>query len=163
MRAIALACFIAALSPLAADADDAAPVDLGFLAGEWVIHDATGETIGWSRIDEQADNAVLFEIRTIGDKKGQPLWFVNSEADGDWEQLFLGPTGAVRAFSAQSQTGAWPMVLGSSVTLADGTPAQFRMTIIKADDDHSRRTLEISKDAGASWTTIFDYDYRRRK
>lgn len=156
---LSLLCLGAAILSGAAAAE---PVDLGFLSGSWTIHDGTGEKIGWSRIEEQADNAVLFEIRTIGDKEGQPLWFVNSEQDGDWEQLFLGPAGAVRAFKAQSQAGAWPMILGSTVTLKDGTPAQFRMTISKTDDAHTRRVLEMSKDGGATWATVFDYDYRRK-
>ena len=151
----------AALFLTAAPAVASEPADLDFFVGAWSIHAFDGKAVGASLIEEQAQGAVYYEVRTVGEGAAQPLWFVNSEAAGGWTQLFLGPASRVRAFNPVSAPGEWPLVLGSDVVLQDGTAARFRMTISKSGDDKSRRVLELSKDGGATWSTVFDYEYRR--
>lgn len=153
----------AAVAVFSARAFAAEPADLGFLAGAWTIHDADGAEVGSSEIVEQAAGAVYFETRRVGDTNDQPLWFVNSESAGGWSQLFVGPGRRVRAFEPISAPGEWPIVLGATLVMKDGAPAQFRMTLARTGEDRSRRALERSNDGGATWTTVFDYDYRRRK
>ncbi len=147
-----------ALPALASD-----PVDLSFLAGDFAIHDPAGAEIGEAAAIEEAADAVIRETRKVGDGAPQILWFVNDEEKGGWRQLFVAATGRVRAFDPVSAAGEWPLVLGSETTLKDGTTARFRMTLSKTGDDRARRLLEMSKDDGATWTTVFDYDYRRRE
>lgn len=166
--ALALACMgacatvgtSAAQDVAATTSPEAQPVALGFLAGEWTLHDAAGAHIGRSTIDAQGSGAVLYERRTVGDAV-QPLWLINSERTGGWVQLFLNPSGQVREFSTLSHNGAWPLVLGAEARLRDGALARFRLTITAASDDESRRLLEMSRDNGASWSTVLDYTYRR--
>ena len=151
----------AAISLAAAQADPAPQSQLDFLAGEWSIHDASGARVGRSHIVVQAPNAMLFEQRVVGDRAPQPLWFEHAEAGDRWSQLFVGALGLIRAFRAETPTGQWPIVMGADVTLRDGTPVRFRMTMSKASEDETRRLLEMSRDQGASWNTVFDYSYRR--
>jgi hypothetical protein len=153
-----------ATQPAAAPADAAtAVIDLDFLGGNWDLFDAAGKKVGDSTITVHAPGAALFELRTADGGEGQPLWFFNSERDKGWVQLFLGPSNQARAFTLQSPPNSWPLVLGADVVLRDGTPARFRMTMTRASADLSRRKLEMSRDQGATWSTVFDYEYRRRR
>lgn len=136
-------------------------VSLSFLTGDWVLHDASGATVGVSHIEVSGTNAVLFEQRTIGTNPSQPLWFVNSERAGGWVQLFLNPSQQVREFTMQSVGGSWPLILGGEFELRDGTAARFRLTITHESDALSRRLLEMSRDGGETWSPALDYTYRR--
>ena len=149
--------------PAQAAAQPSAESQLDFLVGEWTLHDPAGAEIGRARVAEQAPGAMLYEERRIGERDAQPLWFARFERDSGWTQLFVGAAGMVREFRPVSPPGAWPLVLGGDVTLRDGTPVRFRMTMTRASDDESGRILEMSRDSGATWTTTFDYRYRRAR
>ena len=156
-RAFGIACAGIAL-PVAAVAATSGPLD--FLGGDWVLIDASGKEAGKSHIEVQLPGAMIFERRTDADGE-LPVWFFNSELKGGWVQLFPGPGGALRAFTPQSKSGEWPLVLGSDVTLRDGRNAKFRLTLGHASDNQSHRLLEMSVDAGKNWSPVFDYKYVR--
>lgn len=134
---------------------------LDFLDGSWVIEDTDGEQIGFAEIVAQVPGTMLYERRTVGDGAAQSLWLENAERNGGWTQLFVGPVGQTREFVPWSAPGKWPLVLGADVTLQDGTPVRFRMTLTRESEDASGRRLEISRDGGGNWKTLFDYRYRR--
>lgn len=137
-----------------------APGQLDFLAGDWTISDPSSAVVDRSHIVVQAPGVALYEERRVGQDM-QPLWFQRVEHHQAWTQLFIGAAGMTREFPASSAAGVWPVVMGADVTLRDGTPVRFRMTMTRASDDDSRRVLEMSRDQGASWNTVFDYRYRR--
>jgi hypothetical protein len=164
MRTFAVILALTLSGPLpAAGAQQASGTQLDFLAGQWILADSAGGEIGRSVIAIQAAGAMLFEERRIGDAAPQALWFANSEANGGWTQLFVGAAGMIREFKPTSAQGSWPIVLGADVTLRDGSAARYRMTIQRQSEAESRRILEISRDSGASWQKVFDYNYRRVK
>ena len=135
-------------------------VPLDFLGGDWALLDTAGKAVGKSHIEVQLPGAMIYERRT--DEAGElPVWFFNSERARGWVQLFPGPAGSLREFVPQSRPGEWPLVLGSDVTLRDGRKAKFRLTLSHASDDESHRLLEMSVDAGKSWSPVFDYKYVR--
>lgn len=152
------ACFLSAT--LGAQDRSAAAVSLDALAGKWTLHDAAGAPVGESTVQVQVPGAMLYEERRVGDGRPQPLWFANFEADG-WRQLFVGIGGTMREFATESPAGQWPLVMGANVVTQDGATTKFRMTIARPAKDESRRVLEASRDAGRTWSTVFDYTYRR--
>jgi len=145
---------IALLSTAAAE-----PMD--FMEGTWIIENSDGDVVGRSEIVAQVHGTMLYERRTIGDADPQPLWLENAERNNGWTQLFVGPNGQTREFIPRTAPGEWPLVLGADVTLQDGSPARFRMTITRESDRLSRRHLEISRDRGDAWKTVFHYTYRK--
>ena len=162
MFAAAAAALVMAPSPSASQVSaPVSAVDLGFLVGDWELFDAGGQRVGSSRVSVQAPGAMLFEERAVGDGAPQPLWFVNSERDGGWVQMFVGPKNQARVFTGPSPQ-SWPLELGSDVTLVDGSAARFRLTMQRIGPEGSRRVLLMSRDKGASWKPIFDYEYRRK-
>ena len=146
---------------VAATAAGQAPpqAQLDFLVGDWQVTDAAGR-IGRSHIIAQVPGAMLYELREVGGDGPLPLWFEYSERGAGWIQLFPSPAG-IREFALLSPPGAWPMVFGADVTLQDGSRARFRLTMSRASADRNRRLLEMSRDGGGSWATVFDYEYRR--
>ena len=155
---LSLLAFSLFFSAAAAQAQAGPERALDFLAGDWTITDPSGAT-GRSHIVVQVPHAMLYELREIGSDGPLPLWFAFSE-EGGWVQLFPGPAG-MRAFRLVSDSRAWPLVFGGDVRLRDGTPVRFRLTMSRASNDESRRLLEMSHDGGATWSTAFDYTYRR--
>lgn len=150
--------FAAALAASQSGASSTRPLD--FLSGDWTIYDQSGSQVGTSHVEAQVPGSMLLEIRRVGGEP-QPLWWENSERDNGWIQLFVGPNGVIRAFTPVSRPGEWPLVLGADVTLQSGAPARFRMTMTHPETGRSMRRLEMSNDAGATWATIFNYEYRR--
>jgi len=148
------ALLIVLLSTAAAESTD-------FLVGTWIIEDSNGEVVGRSEIVAQVPGTMLYELRTIGDSDPQPLWLENAERNNGWTQLFVGPNDRTREFIPWKTSGEWPLVLGADVTLQDGTPARFRMTITRESNSLSRRHLEISRDQTDAWKTVFHYTYRK--
>lgn len=154
----------AALAAMAATAQTSAAADpvhnqLDVLLGDWSLTDASGAT-GRSRIVAEVPGAMLYELREIGPDGPLPLWFAFSERSHGWVQLFPGPAG-IREFALLSEPGRWPLVFGGDVTLRDGSPARFRLTMVQPDPDHGERRLEVSRDGGGSWQPVFVYHYRR--
>lgn len=133
---------------------------LDVLVGQWTLHDAKGVLVGESHVQVLEAGVMLFEARRVGSAKPQSLWFANFESQG-WQQLFVGVQGALRSFATESAVGLWPIVMGATVATRDGQATRFRMTISRATNDEMRRVLESSRDAGSTWTTVFDYTYRR--
>lgn len=133
---------------------------LDFLGGDWILSDPEGRPAGTSHIVVQLPGGMIYEERRAEDGL-LPVWFMNSERNGGWTQLFPSPSGALREFRPVSRAGEWPLVLGADVTLGNGKTARFRLTITRRSDDESRRVLQMSGDLGASWSPIFDYTYKR--
>lgn len=136
------------------------PGSLDVLVGQWTLHDAKGALVGDSHVQVLEAGVMLVEARRIGSARPQSLWFANFESQG-WQQLFVGVQGSLRSFATESAAGLWPVVMGATVATRDGQSTRFRMTMSRATDDEMRRVLESSRDAGATWTTVFDYTYRR--
>jgi hypothetical protein len=151
----------AAVTCLWSQAAYAQVAEMDFLEGRWIIQDASRTAVGVSEVEIQAPGAMLLERRQVGDRPVQMLWFENSERNGGWTQLFLGPMGAVREFAPIGQSASWPLTLGANVVLQDGSMADFRMTLSRPSDDSTRRRLEISRDNGVTWQDVFDYYYIR--
>lgn len=160
-QGLALTLLFFVLAAVAPPAFAQPPSQLDFLGGDWTLHDSSGAQVGRSRIVVQAPGAMLFEERIVDGGEAQPIWFENSERNGGWTQLFVGAAGLMREFNTLSATGVWPIVMGGDVTLRDGTPVKFRLTMSRDSDDLTRRVLEISRDSGATWAPVFDYVYRR--
>ena len=136
---------------------------LDFLVGDWQILDAAGRPAGASVITTlPAKGSMLSEVRT--DLKGEEtaMWWVNSEAAGNWKQLIVGANGLMRETLPVSKRGEWPLVLAGKYTNPDGAAASFRLSIFFVSTDESRRKLETSKDDGATWSVIFEQTYRRK-
>jgi hypothetical protein len=140
----------------------AQPGNLDFLTGDWEIVDATGKLTATSTVTATVKGSLLSEVRT--NAKGEPtaMWWVNSEAAGNWKQLIVGANGLMRETLPLSKRGEWPIILGGKFTNPNGAAASFRLSIARVSDDESKRKLEMSNDDGATWTTIFDQTYRRK-
>lgn len=134
---------------------------LGNFSGNWIIQDDTGKEVGSSRVITQYPGAVMSEVRTIGERNPQRLWFVNYEGLGNWAQLFVGPAGKIRQFITTSPAGEWPIIMGNKFVLKNGQPARFQMQIERESKDKFNRILRIQTGSESQWKVIFNYSYIR--
>jgi hypothetical protein len=135
---------------------------LDFLAGDWEILDSAAQVTGSSAITVTSKGALLAEVRTNVKGEATAMWWVNSEAAGNWKQLIVGANGLMRETLPVSKRGEWPLVLVGKFVNPAGATASFRLSLFYVSADESKRKLETSKDDGATWSVIFEQTYRRR-
>lgn len=121
---------------------------LDFWVGEWEVRDATGQTIGESRVEKLLGECVLLESWT--DRRGRQgksfnLWDAREKV---WRQVWVDDFGALREYRG----------------VLDGRSLRYeragtRMTFTPLDGGRVRQHIETSADGGKSWTTGFDGTY----
>jgi hypothetical protein len=137
---------------------------LDFWVGEWDVYPAAnpGRLVAHSRIESLHAGCVVREqwmpLRGTG---GSSLSYYDP-GDTRWHQLWVGSAPGAVSFDgglvdgAMSITGFWP---GSGPNGEDGLT---RMTYTANGEDEVRQHGEFSADHGQSWTTSFDFTYKRR-
>jgi hypothetical protein len=71
-------------------------------------------------------------------------------------------TGEVARFVGDPYQGGMRLLDAESLSFRNPTvPVQSRMTFTPNADASVRQHGEISQDGGATWTTTYDYTYRR--
>ncbi|MEE9433970.1 MAG: hypothetical protein V3V15_06995 [Sphingorhabdus sp.] len=136
-----------------------------FWVGEWDVYPNGSEKLAaHSRIERLYDGCAVRE--NWMPLKGAGGGSLNSyEAEtGQWHQTWIGASpGRVEFVGGATQdgkmvlTGLWKNIAGR------GKHALIRMTYSKVDDGAVRQHGEASRDHGLTWTTSFDFIYRRRK
>jgi hypothetical protein len=168
--AIALAAVIAMLPAQAAD--DAAPKpgqacdatarrQFDFWLGDWDVRDPAGKLVGRNRITRVHGGCALEEQWSgNGGVTGGSLNAWDAERDR-WHQTWVDNTGGLLQLDGGWMTDR--MVLSGQDTPAPGaSPVLQRVSWQPLPDGRVRQLWESSKDAGQSWTTVFDGTYSRR-
>jgi len=135
------------------------------MVGDWAIFDSEGTPIGRSRIVAQCGGAMLHEERLLNGQAPESLWLCHVEARG-WCQLDLAPSGWIRELVAQTPVALVrptydPIAMVGVALPEEGEPAALRLSFVLESADRGRRHLEISRDGGERWCTVYDYRYLR--
>ena len=133
-----------------------------FWLGEWSVYSPDGKPAGKSRIESILDGCVVAE-RWTGAKgfSGRSFNVYNRETRR-WEQYWVDQSGSRLHLSGGLAAGS--MVLAGSQDTPDpktGLERRERITWTPNADGSVRQLWESSVDAGKSWTTSFDGQYRR--
>lgn len=124
-----------------------------FWVGEWEAFNAKGELAGKSLIEPVYEGCGVRENWKSARVSGGSLnmW---DRTDKVWKQNWIDSTGGRLDF-----TGGWN---GTAMVLtAKGAGDWSRMTFTPNADGTVRQHGEASKDQGATWTTDYDFTYRR--
>ncbi len=169
MRRAVLAGLLAmsgAMSPATVPAPCAARPEsrqFDFWLGEWDVYDPRGTLVGTSHVESILDGCVIQENWTGRPSGEGKSWNYYDPADRQWHQFWMDASGASPARLAGSFTGGAMRLEGSARQPAPGgVPATTRLTFFPRAPDRVRQLWERSVDGGASWTVVFDGDYRRR-
>ena len=148
--------------------DDKKSREFDFWIGEWDVYkNGTNIQVGESKIEMASGGCMILENWT---SKGQPytgksMNYVNPSS-GKWEQLWIGSNGMgvnnpQRFFNGEYTDNAMRFMFER---LSQQNQKQMgKFTFFNQGPDEVRQFSEVSNDNGKTWTTMFDYIYKRRK
>ena len=137
-----------------------------FWLGEWDVY-STGTTtlVGKSRIDNAAGGCMVLENWTaVGGQphNGNSMNFVDPETS-KWLQVWVGSSGInnlniTRFYDGEYKDGAMRFVFDRTV---QGTKTIGRFIFYNQGPNQVRQFSEQSVDGGKTWTTNYDFTYKR--
>jgi len=135
-----------------------------FWIGEWEAFNRMGLKSGDSKIERILDSCVILENWTTprGNYSGKSYNTFNAST-GKWQQYWVDNKGGVTEYFDGHFENGQMMVQTANLKQADGNYKIQKMTFSKLSDDKVRQHGESSTDAGKTWKTDFDLEYRRKK
>lgn len=135
---------------------------LDFWIGEWDVYATGTDTLaGRSSIQSAETGCVITEIWRGEGFTGRSLNIYDRET-ARWEQFWVSSIGGVTHFiGGPTEDGMVLTAPQARIWLAPGAVFQSRMTLTPLPDGSVRQHGETSSD-GETWTTRYDYNYRRR-
>ena len=135
-----------------------------FWVGDWEVHDNTQNqmVVGESHVERILNQCVIFENWTGtfgGSGKSFNAW--NPEL-GCWQQNWMDDKGGVTNFT----DGRWDgtkLVFIADKKDTSGNPVKNRLSFFALGPDQVRQFSEQSRDGGATWTVVYDFNYLRKK
>jgi hypothetical protein len=175
MKMLALTAFAALLglapAALAQSAQPAPPTcdvsehrALDFWIGEWDVYVTGGDTLaGRSSIrGEEAGCVITEQWRSEGSPLTGRSLNVYDRETRRWEQFWVSSAGGLTHFiGAPIENGMVLTAPEARIWFAPGAVFQSRITLTRQPDGSVRQHGETSPD-GQTWTTRYDYTYRRR-
>lgn len=131
-----------------------------FWVGEWDVY-AQGGLAGTSRVEKILDGCVLLEnwSGVAGDQgKSFNLW---DKEGGRWQQTWADNRGKLLEFYGTFIAPGTLVYEGEGSEQAAGS--RDRLTFSLLEEGNVRQLWERSADGGATWSVLFDGEYRRRQ
>lgn len=135
-----------------------------FWIGDWEVYGVKGQKAGTSRIELILDSCVILENWTspAAGYAGKSFNTYNALTK-QWQQTWVDNRGGSTEFLEGTFDGGRMAFRTKPFPLSKDTMAVRKLTFYKLSPDTVRQHGEISKDGGATWSTEYDLEYRRRK
>jgi hypothetical protein len=139
-----------------------------FWLGEWEAFGIRGQKAGDSKISIILDSCVILEEWTSAVKQGGFTYAGKSfntynAATGQWQQTWADNAGGTNEYLLGKFENNKIIYTSKPFPLKKDTMAIRKMTFFNLGADKVRQLGEISKDNGATWSTEYDLEYRRKK
>ena len=132
---------------------------LDFWLGKWDVYDRD-EKVAESKIERLSGTCSILEsYAQVDGFSGKSINFYDATLR-KWRQTWVDKVGTVSEFTGELVDGA--MKLEGETHFRDGRTVLRRMTLSRVDEAKVRQFSERSSDAGKSWTTAYDFTYKRR-
>lgn len=169
---LALALQGAAQAPVAAPTPSTPPptcasdshAAFDFWVGEWdVFPNGSDKPVAQSRIERLHNGCAIREQWQVNSPAGGSSLTTLDAATGRWNQNWIGSDGVAVHFeggmvgNAMVLTGYWNNITGP------GQHGLVRMTYTPLSDGAVRQHGELSLDHGLTWSTNFDFVYRKKE
>jgi tetratricopeptide (TPR) repeat protein len=132
-----------------------------FWIGEWKVTTAGGTQVGTSHIDRISGGCALLE--NWRDMRGSEGKSINTydPVVKQWRQFWVGQVGGLRDY-ARSEWDGRRLSFYSDAPASGGQPASIiRLSFQVLEPDVVQQHGEVSRDAGKTWTTTYDFRYHR--
>jgi tetratricopeptide (TPR) repeat protein len=142
--------------------------EFDFWLGEWEVYpNGTNVLVGTSKIEMASGGCMILENWTaIGGvpHNGKSMNYVNPQA-GKWEQLWIGSGGINQNNPQKFINGVYKdsaMRFDFEQVSAQGKQTG-RFIFFNEGPNQVRQFNEVSSDGGKTWTTVYDFVYKRKK
>ena len=135
--------------------------EFDFWIGTWDVSDPSGKPVGRNRITSVHAGCVLLE--QWEGRGGFSGTSVNAwdAAAGRWHQTWVDSAGSVLKLDGGYPGGRMRLEGDAPDRERPGTTARQRIDWEPQPDGRVRQHWQASRDAGATWTTLFDGWYRK--
>jgi hypothetical protein len=143
--------------------EEAAYHTLDFWIGEWNVFDsADGSKAGESSIRRILRGCAI-EVNWVG-TEGEHVkeLFYYDKPGHEWIQVWVGDGGATKQRQLVDRSEGGTVRFQGKVRHMDGRSHLDRSTVSPLPNDRVHQVIELSRDEGNSWQTIFDAEYRRK-
>lgn len=134
-----------------------------FWVGDWKVYDLADKNkfAGTNHIKLLFNNCVLQENwQSVGGDYAGSSYNIYDAPAGKWHQTWVDSSGSLLDLEGGLKEGS--MVLSGTRPARDGSgQVMHRITWTPNPDGTVRQHWEYSKDAGGSWKTLFDGEYRK--
>lgn len=138
--------------------------EFDFWVGDWNVYQTgTDYQVGKQKIEKASGGCLIVENWTaIGfPNDGKSMNFISPKTN-KWEQVWMGSGGGyLNYYNGEYRDGAMRYE-GDGADKA-GNKILFHLSYFNLAPDRLRHLLEQSKDNGKTWTTLYDFSYRRVK
>lgn len=135
-----------------------------FWLGEWEAFGPKGKKAGDSKIERILDSCVILENwqSTSSGYAGKSFNTFNA-ASNQWQQTWVDNVGGSTEYLEGGFADNKMTFRTKPFAFSKDTMAIRRLTFYNLSADKVRQHGEISKDNGATWSTEYDLEYRRKK
>jgi hypothetical protein len=143
--------------------------EFDFWVGDWnVYQNGTDQLVGESKIEVASGGCMILENWTAKGPvahNGKSMNYVNS-ATGKWEQLWIG-SGGINTNNPQKFVNGEYKDNAMRFTFEQVSPKNEkqigRFVFFNLGTNEVRQFNEVSNDNGTTWTTVYDFLYKRKK
>lgn len=136
--------------------------EFDFWQGAWnVFQSGSDYQVGKSVIELKSGSCLILEnwTATGGLDEGKSMNYFNTK-NNKWEQVYMGISGVPQNYyNGEYRDGAMRFD-GDGVTKTGGKML-FHLSYFNQSKDQVRQLLEQSADEGKTWTTLYDFTYKR--
>jgi hypothetical protein len=149
--------------------DDKKARQFDFWIGDWDVYkNGTDKLAGISKIEMASGGCMILENWTSKGPtpfNGKSMNYVNP-SNGKWEQLWIGSDGIHNNNPQKFVDGEYrdnAMRFTFEQFSSDNKKQIGRFIFYNNGPDEVRQFNEVSSDEGKTWTTVYDFIYKRRK
>jgi hypothetical protein len=138
---------------------------LNFWVGTWDVYDNQDGTLNGTDVVEKILHgcAIVENWREAdGSGEGKSLFYYQ-KATRQWKQVWVTDAGPIKEKRLVEEMKDGGVRFQGEIAHRDGTSHLDRTTLTPLSEGRVHQLIQISRDAGKTWETEFDADYRRRK
>ena len=138
---------------------------LDFWVGTWDVYDNhDGSLNGTDVVEKIVGGCAIVENwkEADGSGEGKSLFFYEP-ARKQWKQVWVTDAGPIKEKQLIEEIDKGGVRFQGEILHPDGKSHLDRTTLTPLPGDRVHQVIEVSRNAGKSWETVFDAEYRRRR
>jgi len=137
---------------------------LDFWVGRWDVFDQQGGARdGTNLIEKILQGCALVENWHDADGSEGKSLFYYQKATKQWKQVWVTDVGPMKEKRLIEDLQGGGVRFQGEIPHPDGTSHLDRTTLTPQPHDRVRQVIEISRDGGKTWETVYDAEYRRQE